>query len=344
MNILTEAYQEIKDIRENLYFFQKYLEENPGCCLTDEFKGFVEDTKAELESALAELKIIKADIRAKRAWALLDAGKYEKGLALYKSLSWKTHGEQKYLGIGRAFSAMGYCDKAKKIVNKGLKKFPRSASLLNAMGLLYADINNHQKAIDYYNMANMALLLAPEDNDILFNKAVSLYAMHFYEDAMHILDYILTKCPDNPMYLTKMGYCHLNIGYPEIAARFFKSLIYRGFWESDIYNGLFCAYLEMDFKTEMLEIAKEAIKKSCNEDYTLYTNMGIAYYVHDWLHETREVVIKGLKKFPDNEKLKKFLKIIDDEINSPDDDKNSGIDSILRLMTFLKMHKMLKKR
>jgi hypothetical protein len=51
-----ETYQGIEDIRENLNFFQKYLDENPACCLTDDFKGFVEDTKA---GALAALFINK---------------------------------------------------------------------------------------------------------------------------------------------------------------------------------------------------------------------------------------------------------------------------------------------
>lgn len=74
---LTETCQGIEDITENLNFFQKCLDEDTEGCLADDFMDFIEDTKAEL------------------AWALLDAGEYEKGLALYQSLSWKTRGKEK---------------------------------------------------------------------------------------------------------------------------------------------------------------------------------------------------------------------------------------------------------
>ncbi len=63
------------------------------------------------------------DIKTHIGWMLLDCGDYEKGLAIYQSMSWKTCGEEKYTGISRALIEMEYYDEARRLLEKGLQRF-----------------------------------------------------------------------------------------------------------------------------------------------------------------------------------------------------------------------------
>jgi len=104
------------------------------------------------------------------------------------------------------------------------------------------------------------------------------------------------------LFITQVGYCHLQIGYPEDASGHFKSLLNKGCAGSDDYNGLFCAYYDMGLLDDAIEVAKE-----------------------------------GIRKFPKDEGLKEFLKIIEDEIDNPDDDdKKPPIKEILIISALIK--------
>jgi len=82
------------------------------------------------------LKIYMDDLKARIGWLLMDCGEYKKGFALYQSLSWRTHGEEKYNGICRALVEMEYYGEATRLLERGLKRFPTSHCLLVGAGLL----------------------------------------------------------------------------------------------------------------------------------------------------------------------------------------------------------------
>lgn len=108
--------------------------------------GELKALERELLIAQRDLKLVKSgarrrklreyidDLRIEMGWTLLDMGNYEKGLALFESLSWSNYGEAKCNGIGRALTEMGHYDEARKILQLGLKKFPKSYALWVAMG------------------------------------------------------------------------------------------------------------------------------------------------------------------------------------------------------------------
>ena len=104
------------------------------------------------------------ELKRQIAWFFLDAGEYEKGLVLYRSMSWKMQGEIKYLGLGRALTGIGYYGEAVKLLNKGLGRFPESSSLLVAMGNVYHQSGDYSKSLKYFEQA---LAFDPGDKLIL---------------------------------------------------------------------------------------------------------------------------------------------------------------------------------
>lgn len=312
----TEIYKEVKRLRAKLYKAKKELNEAKGSNSRNMAQGDIDDLKSQF------------------AWLLLDAGEYEKGFVLYRSMSWKLQGEIKYLGLGRALTGIGRYDEAVKLLQRGLGRFPESPSLLLAMGNVYHESGDYSISLKYFEQA---LAFDPGNKLILFSKANALYGLSLYENALPVYKNLAERYPDESLFSTQVGYCHLQMGYPEDASGHFKSLINKGCAGSDDYNGLFCAYYDMGLLDDAIEIAKEGIRKFPEDDPTLYCNTGVAYFEQGRLNDARDIVSEGIKIFPDDEGLKELLKAIEDEIDNPDDDdKKPPIKGILVIASLIK--------
>src|SRR4030042_3545324 len=84
----VEIYEESKKIKKKLYRGQKELRHEKNRTI-----------KRKLEQKIGDIKWLIAS-------SLLDCREFKKGLAIYDLLSWRTHGEEKYIGIGRALVDM----------------------------------------------------------------------------------------------------------------------------------------------------------------------------------------------------------------------------------------------
>ena len=312
----TEIYKEVKRLRAKLYKAKKELHEAKGSNSRNMAQGDIDELKRQI------------------AWFFLDAGEYEKGLVLYRSMSWKMQGEIKYLGLGRALTGIGYYGEAVKLLNKGLGRFPESSSLLVAMGNVYHQSGDYSKSLKYFEQA---LAFDPGDKLILFSKANALYGLKLYEDALPVYQNLADQYPDESLFSTQVGYCHLQMGYPEDASGHFKSLLSKGCAGSDDYNGLFCAYYDMGLLDDAIETAHEGIRKFPEDDSALYCNTGVAYFEQGRLDDAKNIVSEGLKKFPEDGGLKEMLKAIEDAIDNPDDDdKKPPIKEILIIAALIK--------
>jgi len=312
----SEIYKEVKRLRAKLYKAKKELHEVKGNNSRNMAQGHIDDLKSQI------------------AWFFLDVGEYEKGFVLYGSMSWKIQGEIKYLGLGRALTGIGHYDEAVKLLKRGLGRFPESSSLLVAMGNVYHQSGNYSISLKYFEQA---LAFDPGDKLILFSKANALYGLKLYEDALPVYQNIAEQYPDESLFITQVGYCHLQMGYPEDASGHFKSLLNKGCAGSDDYNGLYWSYYDMGLKDDAIETAKEGIRKFPKDDPALYCNLGAVYFEQGWLSDARDIVSKGLKKFPKNEGLEELLKAIEDEIDKPDDnDKKPPIKEILIIAALIK--------
>lgn len=272
------------------------------------------------------------DLKSRIAWLLLDAGEYEKGLAIYQTLTWRTHGEEKYNGMARALIETGYYDDARRLLEKGLSRFPESLPLLVAMGLLHRRLDDDFEALRYFEHA---LKLDPADKNALFDQVLSLNGLGYYEDAAPILKDLIENDPDDPDYLIEMGYIHLCRGYPEKALPFYKKAQATGCLKWTIYDGLFWAYFNMGLKNDAIQIASEGIKELSDSYSCLYGDLSRVYREMGWVDEARDILKKGLEIFPDDKDLTELLKEIEDETDNPDNGKKPPFGLLLILTSLL---------
>ncbi len=298
-----------------------------------------EREKKKLKKSINHLKM---DL----AWALLDCGEYEKGLALCNSIPWRSHGEMKCNGMARALTEMGRYDEARRVLEKGLKRFPDSYALWIAMGALCSELGDDFEVL---KCLDLALRFAPEDNSAgLYNKAMVLIKLGCYGDALPIMNELIERYPDDPKYLADRGSLALDMGYPQEALPYYQKAM--EIWQQNpvdytgicLYTGLCSAYSELGMKKEAMEIALEGLKKFPDEDPALYQNVAATFYDMGWRNECMEILKKGTEKFPEDEDLKKFLKDVEDDMDDPDGGEKPPLLSFFLLMALL--HKKMKKK
>jgi tetratricopeptide (TPR) repeat protein len=280
------------------------------------------------------------DLKIELGWTLLDHGKYEQGFALFESLSWRNYGEVKCNGMVRALTEMGYYDEARKLLEVGLRKFPKSYALWVAKGALCDSLGD---TFGLLECIEISLRFAPEDNSAgLYNKALALIKLGCYGDSLPIIDELIERYPDDPKHLAERGSCALEMGYPQEALQYYQKAmevwkrsptIYEGIC---VYSGLCSSYMELGMKREAMEIAMEGLKKFPGEDPVLYHNVGASFYEMGWREEAIEVLKKGFKKFPKDEELKEFLKELEDDMDDPDAGEKPSLLGLLLLMGLIR--------
>jgi len=271
--------------------------------------------KQQLKKELDELKI---DL----GWTLMDCGRPEEGLALYKLLPWATHGDTKCNGMARALTQMKRCDEARRLLVAGLRKFPNSCMLWVGLGGVNTSLENYPEALKCFDKAIQCS--SGESWEARINKAIVLEQLGSYEEAVEILDKLIEEYPEDPKYLAERGYCTSMIGYPQDALPYFQGAM--KFWTNDpngrtgvsIYAGLCHAYFQLGEKRKAMEVAVEGLKRFPEEDPVMYQNVGAAFLEMGWKEEARDVLKKGIEKFPEDESLKEFINYLDDDTNDPD--------------------------
>ena len=285
------------------------------------------------------LKEYLDDLRLELGWALLDRGEYEKALALFNSLPWKTHGEMKCNGLVRALTEMGQFDEATRLVKRGLRIYPDSYALWIAKGVLYESQGDYFESL---RCIEKGIQFAPEDSSVgLCNKALVLVRLGRYGEALPIFDELVQRHPDDPKYLSDKGTCLLYMGYPQEALPNYQKAM--EIWQQSpdtstgicIYTGLCSTYLKLGMKKEGMEIALEGLKKFPDEDPALYQNVGAAFWEMGWPNETLEILKKGIEKFPEDEELKNFIKEAEDDMDDPDDGEKPSLLGLIFLTAIL---------
>jgi tetratricopeptide (TPR) repeat protein len=180
----AEVYEEIEELTKELHRVQKELGHEKNRTI-----------KRKHEQKIGNLKWLIA-------WSLIDCREFQKGLAIYDSLSWRTHGEEKYIGIGRALVDMEHYAEARRVLEKGFNRFPGSAFLCIMLGTAYHLEKHDHAALLYYNYV---LQYDPENQNALYQKALSLNSLGCYEEAAPILQGLTMKYPDDPDYIAEMG-------------------------------------------------------------------------------------------------------------------------------------------
>lgn len=327
-NEILSNNNKLEVLREKYTFLQRELEKMKTGPRRQNLKEDLDDLKMEL------------------GWVLMDCGRYEEGLAFYQSIPWKTNGEQKCNGMARALTEMEYYDEARRILERGLKRYPDSYALWVAMGALHGCLGDDFESLKCFETA---IQFAAGDNSAgLYDKAFILMKLGCYGDAVSILNDLIKKNPKDPRYFADRGSCALDMGYSQEAIQYYQQAM--GVWELSpdiytgvcIYSGMCSAYFELGMIDESMEIALEGLKKFPEEDAILYQNVGANFFQRGWQREAVEILKKGIKKFPGDQELKKFLNDVEDDLDDPNDDKKPPLLGLILLIALI--YKRLKKR
>jgi tetratricopeptide (TPR) repeat protein len=289
-------------------------------------------TRREIREHTVDIYILREEL----GLALLDRRQYEKGLVLYQSLPWKTYGEDKYSGIARVFNETGHNKEAKKVLEKGIKRFPHSDILWKGLGIVFEGLEEYRRSLECFERA---LQLVPDDPMGLFNKAFALMNLRRFEEAVAIFDSLIEKYPNEPRYLSGRGLCASEMGHHEKALRYRQKAM--DLWEDSqniplgicIYDGLYSTYMELGMKKEAVEIASEGVKRFPDINPLLYFNLAAGLLAMGWRDEARKTIDKGLEKFPEDEDLVALLKHLDDD---PDGNGNGILLGLIALTVLLK--------
>jgi tetratricopeptide (TPR) repeat protein len=247
--------------------------------------------------------------------------------------------------VGTALTELGRYDEAKRVLEYGLRKFPKSCALWTGLGILCDILGLYFDALKCFDTA--LRFNYGENSGPLYNKALILIRLGSYGDAASIIECLIEEYPEEPRYLAEKGFCCLEMGYPQEALHVFQRAmeLYERFPTVDagvsIYSGLCCAYMDLGMKKEAMEVALEGLKTFPDEDPTLYHNVGATFYEMGWKQEATEILKKGVEKFPDDAELKAFLKDVEDDLNDPDGDIKPRF---LGLLLLALLHKRLKKK
>lgn len=287
------------------------------------------------------MREVSDDVKLELAWSLLDLGENEAGLALYSSLPWNTYGEAKYNGIGRALTGMGQNEEAKRVLKRGLQKYPQSCSLWVAMGALHDALGNHSESLRCFEIA---LQFASEKDykSVCYNKAVILMKMGCYCDAASIIEYLIDEFPEEAKYHSERAYLSLEMGYPQEALLYYEKALklYEKSPRTEtgvcIFTGLCSTFLALDMKEEAMRVAVEGLTKFPDEDSALYHNLATTLYELGWIGEAKEVLQKGVEKFPNDEELKKFLNDVENDLDDPDGDIKPFLGLLILMALFRK--------
>lgn len=231
----------------------------------------------------------------------LDQQEFEKARRLYESLPWKSQGEERYYGITRELLEKKKYEEARSLLEEALMKYPESWELLNSMGLVFQRTDNYYEALRYFDCA-----LAREDSNnapMLYNKALALNCLGYYEEALKFLTELLEKIPNDPIYLVEMGYCNLERKEPWAAICYYRTAKEMGYEATSVYGGLYCSYVEAGLYHEAYMIAREGVEK-VPDAVGLYENLAEAARDLGSLEEANEVIQKGLALDPEYEPLK----------------------------------------
>jgi len=202
-SLIVNNYKELQDLNKRYLKIQRKLEKTRSSTAHLELKEYLDDLKEEM------------------GCRLFDLGEYEKGLALFKSLSWETHGEGKCNGMIRALVEMEYYDEARRLLEKGLKEFPESYVLWVARGVLNQRLGYNLESLKCFQFA---LRYAPEgESEALFDVASALCELGHSEEASKVLQDLVQKHPEEPRYLAGLATCFLDMGYPRMPSNITNS-------------------------------------------------------------------------------------------------------------------------
>jgi serine/threonine protein kinase len=133
-------------------------------------------------------------------------------------VGWKGQGDA-LLTLGRVSGALGAYKKANSLK-------PNNVEILNDLGKVYYEQDNHQAALDALDRATK---FNPKFASAWLNKGLNLIALERYEDALKSLDRARDLEPQNPYVWRNRGLVLQNLGRPSESGESYQKALELGF-------------------------------------------------------------------------------------------------------------------
>lgn|GEM_PF-6081518 len=265
-------------------------------------------------------------LRCELGHAYLDCGEFEKALDLFRALPEDSCLEEKLQGIFRAYIDSRRFDDAKKLIPRISVNFPESYGLLNLLGLYHYRTDDCYEALHCFDRALKETSGPDEIATVLYNKAIALNQVGYFEEALKILK-LLVEAVEDDGYMVELAYCYCEKGEPRKAIRIYEGLRKKGVLTINVYGGLYVAYTNSGDHAKALAVASAGVKRFPREYPGLYEDLAEAYR-HAGLSERNPAALKkaldiardGLEIFPGYERLVEVRASIEDDASFLEDD------------------------
>lgn len=226
---------------------------------------------------------------------------YEEAMELYKSLPMTPLGQCRYEGITKILIETDKFDEAKQLLEEGIKKYPESYSLLNSMGLLCYKTKDYYEALSHLDHS---IAINSESNPwTLYNKALVLNSLEYFEEANKLLQELIERVPDEPLFLQEIAYCNYQRGDFWAAINYYRTILDMGYESSTVYAAIGCAYISAGLIYEAFGVTNRGLTKYPDGNPVLYENLTELYIEFDDLNNAGDTIQKGLSIYPDYEPL-----------------------------------------
>jgi tetratricopeptide (TPR) repeat protein len=250
------------------------------------------------------------DLKTQLAWQYLEAKDFEKAAKIYDKLPKDTH--DSYCGKARIFIETQKYDEARILLEEALIKFPDYVPVLNTLGILYNNTDDHYEALRYLDRA---LAIDPNNNHwSLHNKARALTFLGYYEEAHKNWNDLIEMMPDDPSYIVELASCELQRGNLPAAINGFRKAIESGYGSPRVYLSLCQGYSNMDCAYESFATALEGVKKFPDQEPLLHAFLGLGYMKLEQFEEAKTAFQQGLALDPESELFPNLIETVEKKL------------------------------
>ena len=180
------------------------------------------------------------------------------------------------LNEGIAFHKSGKLDKAKKIYEKIIKKYPNNFEVINLLGIISLQLKNYNEAII---LINKAIGINPNHHALYNNLGVSYKELFEHDNAIKAFNKAIELNPIYAEAYNNLGIVYKNINqYDEAYKNYSKSIELKVNY-AEAYNNLGVLYKELKKYDEAITVFSTAIELNKNY-YQAYENRADTYFVH----------------------------------------------------------------
>ena len=306
-NIIAEigvVHQNLGNVNDALTIFENAIELNPMCELAWLGKGDLYFNKfCDLPKAVESYeRATQINENNPNGWVAL-AQSYDRlddyenaKKCIEKAIKKNPSTEFALLGIGAFYANRGMVEECEKWCGEIIKENHKNAKALECIGVAYNNAKKFEKAIDFFNKA---LDIDPTQSNIIYEKAVSTYALKNVQEARKLYEDVIKLNPNNIRALLELSKILCNEGNYDTALELLTHAEIESSEDSEFPLILGAVYANKKEYGTAIEFFERSIKLNPKNVYG-WLNIGKIYINTLNNSKAKQYFEKGLEIEPDN--------------------------------------------